>query len=107
MCFTFLSLLTESLQYDPEWLAVLKETNNLTSISRHTHCVPTKGLHDRWEYSVDDKFIERVSIRLLSYFLIVFRNNTVFFCKYNDKIKVQEWQLQQLMLLSVNQYDSF
>jgi len=53
----------DGLQYDPEWLAILKETNHLTSISRHTHCVPTKGLHDRWDYSVDENTVEKVTER--------------------------------------------
>jgi len=50
----------DSLMYDAEWLAVLKETNQLTSISRQSELVPTKGLHERWNYSVSEDEINQV-----------------------------------------------
>nr|CAB3236283.1 lariat debranching enzyme-like [Phallusia mammillata] len=51
---------SDDLCYDAEWLAVLKETNSLMSSSYKTFILPTKGLHEKWDYSVNEAKINEV-----------------------------------------------
>ncbi|XP_060114162.1 lariat debranching enzyme [Heteronotia binoei] len=47
---------SDTLEYDPEWIAVLKATNNLISVSPNTWNMPeNNGLHARWDYSVTEE----------------------------------------------------
>jgi len=55
-----LTLFTDGLFYDAEWLAVLKETNKLTSVSPKSFILPTKGLHEKWDYSVCENQVNQV-----------------------------------------------
>nr|XP_002131892.1 lariat debranching enzyme-like [Ciona intestinalis] len=52
--------LSDELYYDAEWLAVLKETNHLTSVSPSSFILPTPGLHEKSDFSVDEEKIEEV-----------------------------------------------
>ena len=51
----------DDLCFDAEWLAVLKNTNELMSTSYKSVLLPTKGLSEKWDYSVDEKQIEDAS----------------------------------------------
>uniref|UniRef100_A0A8C9RFB4 Debranching RNA lariats 1 n=1 Tax=Scleropages formosus TaxID=113540 RepID=A0A8C9RFB4_SCLFO len=44
--------LSERLEYDPEWLAILKATDGLQKVSRnHWNPPQDNGLHSRWDFS--------------------------------------------------------
>ncbi|XP_054854634.1 lariat debranching enzyme [Eublepharis macularius] len=52
---------SDCLEYDPEWIAVLKATNNLINISSNFWNMPeNNGLHAKWDYSVTEKEIKEV-----------------------------------------------
>ena len=53
--------IVDELFYDAEWLAVLKSTNEHLSTSYYSVLLPTKGLSEKWDYSVDKKQIEEAS----------------------------------------------
>lgn len=45
----------DGLEYDPEWLAILKATNNLQSTSRQLWNPPeNNGLHEKWDFRVSE-----------------------------------------------------
>nr|XP_020668592.1 lariat debranching enzyme isoform X2 [Pogona vitticeps] len=45
----------DHLEYDPEWIAVLKATNNLINVSPNLWNMPeNNGLHAKWDYSVSE-----------------------------------------------------
>uniref|UniRef100_A0AAV2K0L4 Lariat debranching enzyme C-terminal domain-containing protein n=1 Tax=Knipowitschia caucasica TaxID=637954 RepID=A0AAV2K0L4_KNICA len=45
----------EGLEYDPEWLAILKNTNSLPSISHQNWNPPeNNGLHEKWDFRVSE-----------------------------------------------------
>ncbi|XP_060639910.2 lariat debranching enzyme [Anolis sagrei] len=49
------------LEYDPEWIAVLKATNNLINISANSWNMPeNNGLYEKWDYSVSEEDIRGV-----------------------------------------------
>ncbi|CAK8683536.1 unnamed protein product [Clavelina lepadiformis] len=48
------------LTYDAEWLAVLKQTNELMSTSHTSTLLPTSGLHEKWDYSVTNEHIDQI-----------------------------------------------
>uniref|UniRef100_H2Z5J0 Lariat debranching enzyme C-terminal domain-containing protein n=1 Tax=Ciona savignyi TaxID=51511 RepID=H2Z5J0_CIOSA len=52
---------SDELYYDEEWLAVLKETDHLTSISHQSFVLPTPGLHERTDFSVTEDKIQEVT----------------------------------------------
>ncbi|XP_022076040.1 lariat debranching enzyme [Acanthochromis polyacanthus] len=46
---------SEGLEYDPEWLAILKATNSLQRTSPYPWNPPeNNGLHDRWDFSASE-----------------------------------------------------
>uniref|UniRef100_A0ABM5ER40 Lariat debranching enzyme n=1 Tax=Pogona vitticeps TaxID=103695 RepID=A0ABM5ER40_9SAUR len=46
---------SDHLEYDPEWIAVLKATNNLINVSPNLWNMPeNNGLHAKWDYSVSE-----------------------------------------------------
>lgn len=46
---------SEGLEYDPEWLAILKATNRLQRITPHPWNPPeNNGLHERWDFSASE-----------------------------------------------------
>ncbi|KAG7463309.1 Lariat debranching enzyme [Solea senegalensis] len=46
---------SEGLEYDPEWLAILKATNSLQRTTPHPWNPPeNNGLHQRWDYRVSE-----------------------------------------------------
>ncbi|KAL8220227.1 UNVERIFIED_CONTAM: lariat debranching enzyme [Gekko kuhli] len=52
---------SDSLEYDPEWIAVLKATNNLINASPNPWNMPeNNGLHAKWDYSVTEEDIKAV-----------------------------------------------
>ncbi|XP_048357886.1 lariat debranching enzyme [Sphaerodactylus townsendi] len=52
---------SDSLEYDPEWLGVLKATNNLVNVSPNSWNMPeNNGLHAKWDYSVTEEDIKAV-----------------------------------------------
>lgn len=45
----------DGLEYDPEWLAILKATNSLQSITRQLWIPPeNNGLHEKWDFRVSE-----------------------------------------------------
>ena len=50
----------DKLMYDAEWLAILKETNQLTTINRGHTRLPTPGLDAKFNYSVNEPAINNV-----------------------------------------------
>ncbi|CAM9310153.1 unnamed protein product [Bubo scandiacus] len=51
----------DSLEYDAEWIAVLKATNSLVNVTQSTWNMPEKnGLHAKWDYSVTEEAIKEV-----------------------------------------------
>ncbi|CAI5781369.1 lariat debranching enzyme [Podarcis lilfordi] len=52
---------SDCLEYDPEWIAVLKATNNLVNVSPNSWNMPeNNGLHAKWDYSVTEEDIKAV-----------------------------------------------
>ncbi|XP_060909691.1 lariat debranching enzyme [Labrus mixtus] len=46
---------SEGLEYDPEWLAILKATNSLQRITPHPWNIPeNNGLHERWDFRASE-----------------------------------------------------
>lgn len=45
---------SENLEYDPEWLAILKATNTLQSTNPQPWNPPEKTLNERWDYGATD-----------------------------------------------------
>ncbi|XP_071782441.2 lariat debranching enzyme [Centroberyx gerrardi] len=46
---------SEGLEYDPEWLAILKATNSLQRTTSHPWNPPqNNGLHERWDFSASE-----------------------------------------------------
>ncbi|OXB65293.1 hypothetical protein ASZ78_001600 [Callipepla squamata] len=51
----------DSLEYDAEWIAVLKATNSLINVTQSSWNVPeNNGLHAKWDYSVTEEAIKEV-----------------------------------------------
>nr|XP_061826806.1 lariat debranching enzyme-like [Nerophis lumbriciformis]XP_061826807.1 lariat debranching enzyme-like [Nerophis lumbriciformis]XP_061826808.1 lariat debranching enzyme-like [Nerophis lumbriciformis]XP_061826809.1 lariat debranching enzyme-like [Nerophis lumbriciformis]XP_061826810.1 lariat debranching enzyme-like [Nerophis lumbriciformis] len=51
----------EDLEYDPEWLAILKATNDLQRTTNHPWNPPeNNGLHERWNFGVSDEAMMKV-----------------------------------------------
>ncbi|XP_032553934.1 lariat debranching enzyme [Chiroxiphia lanceolata] len=51
----------DSLEYDAEWIAVLKATNSLVNVTQCSWNMPEKnGLHAKWDYSATDEAIKEV-----------------------------------------------
>uniref|UniRef100_A0A8D0GJI0 Debranching RNA lariats 1 n=1 Tax=Sphenodon punctatus TaxID=8508 RepID=A0A8D0GJI0_SPHPU len=51
----------DCLEYDPEWIAVLKATNSLINVTHYAWNMPeNNGLHARWDYSVSEEAIKEV-----------------------------------------------
>ncbi|XP_064021434.1 lariat debranching enzyme [Pogoniulus pusillus] len=51
----------DSLEYDAEWIAVLKATNSLVNVTQSSWNMPEKnGLHARWDYSATEEAIKEV-----------------------------------------------
>ncbi|XP_072253605.1 lariat debranching enzyme [Leuresthes tenuis] len=52
---------SESLEYDPEWLAILKATSSLQRTSPHPWNPPeNNGLHERWDFSASEAAMMQV-----------------------------------------------
>ncbi|KAM9802867.1 lariat debranching enzyme [Syngnathus typhle] len=57
---------SDDLEYDPEWLAILKATNDLQRTAPHPWNPPeNNGLHERWDFTVSEdammKVVEQLS----------------------------------------------
>lgn len=51
----------DSLEYDAEWIAVLKATNSLINVTQSSWSVPeNNGLHAKWDYSATEEAIKEV-----------------------------------------------
>ncbi|XP_061452387.1 lariat debranching enzyme [Rhineura floridana] len=51
----------DCLEYDPEWIAVLKATDDLVNVSPNSWNMPeNNGLHAKWDYSVTEEDIKQV-----------------------------------------------
>ncbi|NXJ92020.1 DBR1 enzyme, partial [Corythaixoides concolor] len=51
----------DSLEYDAEWIAVLKATNSLINVTQSSWNMPEKnGLHAKWDYSATEEAIKEV-----------------------------------------------
>ncbi|KAJ0005428.1 hypothetical protein NQD34_015322 [Periophthalmus magnuspinnatus] len=51
----------DGLEYDPEWLAILKSTSSLLSISRQTWNQPeNNGLHEKWDFRASEDDMMKV-----------------------------------------------
>nr|XP_006123766.1 lariat debranching enzyme [Pelodiscus sinensis] len=56
---------SESLEYDIEWLAVLKATNSLINVTSKAWNMPeNNGLHAKWDYSVTEGALKEVLEKL-------------------------------------------
>ncbi|XP_054642570.1 lariat debranching enzyme isoform X1 [Dunckerocampus dactyliophorus] len=52
---------SKGLEYDPEWLAILKATNHLQRTTHHPWNPPeNNGLHERWDFSVSEEAMMKV-----------------------------------------------
>ncbi|XP_069580938.1 lariat debranching enzyme isoform X2 [Brachyistius frenatus] len=52
---------SEGLEYDPEWLAILKATNSLQRTTPHPWNPPeNNGLHERWDFSASEAAMMQV-----------------------------------------------
>ncbi|KAI3355970.1 hypothetical protein L3Q82_017242 [Scortum barcoo] len=52
---------SEGLEYDPEWLAILKATNSLQRTTLHPWNPPeNNGLHERWDFSASESAMMQV-----------------------------------------------
>uniref|UniRef100_A0A8C6XIW6 Debranching RNA lariats 1 n=1 Tax=Naja naja TaxID=35670 RepID=A0A8C6XIW6_NAJNA len=52
---------SDCLEYDPEWIAVLKATNDLVNVSPCYWNMPeNNGLHEKWDYSVTEEDIKKL-----------------------------------------------
>ncbi|CAI5670710.1 unnamed protein product [Oreochromis niloticus] len=52
---------SEGLEYDPEWLAILKATNTLQRTTPHPWNPPeNNGLHERWDFSASEAAMMQV-----------------------------------------------
>uniref|UniRef100_A0A3Q1J6Q1 Lariat debranching enzyme C-terminal domain-containing protein n=1 Tax=Anabas testudineus TaxID=64144 RepID=A0A3Q1J6Q1_ANATE len=52
---------SEGLEYDPEWLAILKSTNSLQRTNPHPWNPPeNNGLHERWDFSASEAAMMQV-----------------------------------------------
>ncbi|KAM9851417.1 lariat debranching enzyme [Aulostomus maculatus] len=52
---------SEGLEYDPEWLAILKATNSLQRTTAHPWNPPeNNGLHERWDFRVSEDAMMQV-----------------------------------------------
>ncbi|XP_040912980.1 lariat debranching enzyme [Toxotes jaculatrix] len=52
---------SEGLEYDPEWLAILKATNSLQRTTPHPWNPPeNNGLHERWDFRVSEAAMMQV-----------------------------------------------
>nr|XP_013222161.2 lariat debranching enzyme [Columba livia] len=51
----------DSLEYDAEWIAVLKATNSLVNVTQSSWNMPeNNGLHAKWDYSATEEAIKEV-----------------------------------------------
>ncbi|XP_041662683.1 lariat debranching enzyme [Cheilinus undulatus] len=52
---------SEGLEYDPEWLAILKATNHLQRVTHHAWNPPVNnGLHERWDFRASEADLMKV-----------------------------------------------
>ncbi|XP_077436425.1 lariat debranching enzyme [Vanacampus margaritifer] len=52
---------SDDLEYDPEWLAILKATDDLQRITPHPWNPPeNNGLHERWDFTVSEDALMKV-----------------------------------------------
>lgn len=52
---------SEGLEYDPEWLAILKATNSLQRVTPHPWNPPeNNGLHERWDFRASEEDMMQV-----------------------------------------------
>ncbi|XP_061648867.1 lariat debranching enzyme [Phyllopteryx taeniolatus] len=52
---------SDNLEYDPEWLAILKATNDLQRTTPHPWNPPeNNGLHERWDFTVSEEALMKV-----------------------------------------------
>ncbi|XP_044291119.1 lariat debranching enzyme [Varanus komodoensis] len=52
---------SDCLEYDPEWIAVLRATNSLINVSPNCWNMPeNNGLHARWDYSVTEEDLKEL-----------------------------------------------
>ncbi|CAG0881388.1 unnamed protein product [Darwinula stevensoni] len=51
---------SQDLTYDPEWLAVLKNTNHLLSVKRHINHMPGPGYDGRWNFTPTTEELEEI-----------------------------------------------
>ncbi|CAJ1078940.1 lariat debranching enzyme [Xyrichtys novacula] len=52
---------SEGLEYDPEWLAILKATNSLQRVTQHPWNPPeNNGLHERWDFRASEVAMMKV-----------------------------------------------
>ncbi|XP_057707397.1 lariat debranching enzyme [Corythoichthys intestinalis] len=52
---------SDDLEYDPEWLAILKATNDLQRTTSHPWNPPeNNGLHERWDFTVSEEALMKV-----------------------------------------------
>ncbi|UYV79748.1 FHDC1 [Cordylochernes scorpioides] len=50
-----------TLQYDPEWLSILKQTDHLLNIERCNTFMPGPGCNDRWDFTPTKEELEEIN----------------------------------------------
>ncbi|XP_007430041.1 lariat debranching enzyme [Python bivittatus] len=83
----------DCLEYDPEWIAVLKATNDLINVTPTSWNMPeNNGLHEKWDYSVTEEDIRKV-LEEVNHDLLIPQNFSITDACYNSKKSQQKTEL--------------
>ncbi|XP_032083858.1 lariat debranching enzyme [Thamnophis elegans] len=81
------------LEYDPEWIAVLKATNDLVNVSPCNWNMPeNNGLHEKWDYSVTEEDIKKL-LEEANHDLVIPQNFSITEACYNSNKSQQKTDL--------------
>ncbi|XP_070620108.1 lariat debranching enzyme [Erythrolamprus reginae] len=84
---------SESLEYDPEWIAVLKATNELINVSPCYWNMPeNNGLHEKWDYDVTEEDIKKL-LEEVNHDLVIPQNFSITEACYNSNKSQQKTDL--------------
>ncbi|XP_063167803.1 lariat debranching enzyme [Candoia aspera] len=84
---------SDCLEYDPEWIAVLKATNDLINVSPTSWNMPeNNGLHEKWDYSVTEEDIKKV-LEEVNHDLLIPQNFSITDACYNSNKSQQKSEL--------------
>ncbi|XP_026558187.1 lariat debranching enzyme [Pseudonaja textilis] len=84
---------SDCLEYDPEWIAVLKATNDLVNVSPCYWNMPeNNGLHEKWDYSVTEEDIKKL-LEEVNHDLVIPQNFSITEACYNSDKSPQRTDL--------------